>query len=311
MDSQLKGGNNHKLNKKNSTLKVMVAVFFCHVFWGFSFMASRVALDKANMFVLLSHRFLLAFLIMNIFIALKISEINLKGKRIIFLLFLGMAEPFIYFVGEYYGLLHTNTIFSGVMIAMIPIVTTLAASPLLGEKPTLGQLAFSIISVAGVIGIGLMSSDSGVLEFWGVIALIVAVLSASSYTLLGRGISKEFTPFERTYSMMGVGAISFTFISIIVCRGNGADYFKPIEDSTYVVAVLFLALFCSVGSYFLSSYAITHLTVARVTVFANLTTAVSVFAGVVFLHEPFSLMGLLFCAMILIGIYGVQRVAKE
>jgi hypothetical protein len=38
----------------------------------------------------------------------------------------------------------------------------------------------------------------------------------------------------------------------------------------------------------------------------NLTTVVSVFAGTVFLHEPFSLVGLLCCVLILIGIYGIQ-----
>ena len=72
-----------------------------------------------------------------------------------------------------------------------------------------------------------------------------------------------------------------------------------------------MAIGCSVGSYFLNSYALTYMTVARETVFANLTTAVSVFAGAVFLDEHFSLIGLLFCAMILGGIYGVQKSSKE
>jgi multidrug transporter EmrE-like cation transporter len=41
-------------------------------------------------------------------------------------------------------------------------------------------------------------------------------------------------------------------------------------------------------------------------VFANLVTAVSVFAGTVFLHEPFSAVGLICCIMVLAGIFGVQ-----
>ena len=51
------------------------------------------------------------------------------------------------------------------------------------------------------------------------------------------------------------------------------------------------------------------MTVARETVFANLTTAVSVFAGVIFLHEPFTWFGAFCCLIIFIGIYGVQRTA--
>ena len=51
------------------------------------------------------------------------------------------------------------------------------------------------------------------------------------------------------------------------------------------------------------------MTVARETVFANLTTAVSVFAGVIFLHEPFTWFGALCCLVIFVGIYGVQKTA--
>ena len=56
--------------------------------------------------------------------------------------------------------------------------------------------------------------------------------------------------------------------------------------------------------------AIGRLSVARETVFSNLTTAVSVFAGVALLGEPFSWLGLLFVLLILAGIWGVQRTAK-
>ena len=278
-----------------------------HIFWGFSFMASRVALDTTNMFILLSHRFLIAFLVLTILIVLGVAEVNIRGKSLMPLFWLGVMEPVVYFVGEYYGILHSNTIFSGVMIAMIPIVSTLAATVFLKEMPTLAQMIFSIISVGGVIGIGSISSSSGQLEFLGVIALVVAVLSAVIYTLIGRRYSAEYSPFERTYCMMAMGAVVFTIIAVFQCEGNPMNYVIPFNKGGYTASVLFLAILCSVGSYFLNAFTITYLTVARQTVFANLTTAVSVFAGAVLLNEPFTPMGLLFCAMILLGIYGVQK----
>ncbi len=285
----------------------LLATTVGHAFWGFSFMASRTALDRTHMLVLLSHRFLLAFAVMNLLLLARAARISLRGKRLPPLLLLGVAEPVVYFFGEQYGILHSNTIFSGVMIATIPIVSTLAAAPLLRERPTVGQLLFSALSVAGVIGVGHRSSSSGALDWIGVVGLLVAVAAATAYTLLGRGISGEFTPFERTYAMMAMGAVVFTALAFARC--GAAAYVRPLTDAKYLLAIGFLGLCCSVGSYFLSSYAITYMTVARETVFANLTTAVSVFAGAFFLREPFSLVGALFCAMILAGIYGVQRAA--
>ena len=292
---------------KQTRFKTILAAIVSHGAWGFSFLASRKGLDAAPVFVLLSHRFGLSFLVMNLLLLMGMGKVDLRGKALWKPILLGLMEPVVYFFGEQYGILHSNTSFSGVMIAMIPIVSTLAAAPVLGEKPTVGQLLFSLLSIGGVVGLGMMNRNSGQLDWIGVVALIVAVLSAGAYTLIGRGISRAYTPFERTYMMMGVGALSFTPLALIQTQGSLVEYARPLQEPGYLLAVLFLALVCSVACYFLSSYTITYMTVARETVFSNLTTAVSVFAGVIFLHEPFTWFGALCCLVIFVGIYGVQK----
>ena len=289
----------------------ILAAIVCHGFWGVSFLASRVALNTAPVLVLLSHRFLLAFALMSLLRLLLGIDCRFRGKPVLRLLALGMLEPVIYFFGEQYGILHSNTIFSGVMIAMIPIVSTLAAVPVLGEKPSGGQLFFSALSVGGVIGIGLMSSSGGSLDWIGVLGLAVAVLSAVAYTLLNRSLASSFTVFERTYSMMAQGAAVFTLCAVLSLRGDGAAWLRPLGERSYLISMLFLSVCCSVVSFFLSSFTLTRLPVAQATVFSNLTTAVSVFAGAVFLHEPFTALGLVCSVLILLGIYGVQRAARE
>ena len=297
------------MNQDNRTvLKATLASVCCHFCWGLSFLASRTALNEAPVFVLLSHRFLISFFLLHLF-PRQIAGLKEAKGALLPLLALGLAQPAVYFLGEQYGILHSTTGFSGVMIAMIPVVTTLAAAPILKERPTLGQLGFSLLSVAGVIGIGLMTGSSGSLDGIGVAALVTAVIAAAAYTLLARGISKRTAPFARTYAMMAVGATVFTVLALIQCRGDFAAYFRPFRTLPYLLSVGFLSVFCSVLSFFCSNYAIANLPVARETVFANLTTAVSVFAGVLFLQEPFTWFGALCCLVIFVGIYGVQRTA--
>lgn len=294
--------NAHTVSKKNAILAALV----CHSFWGMSFLASRVAMNAAPVMVLLSHRFVLAFLVMSLTRLTPFVSCDLRGKPLLPLLLLGVCEPVVYFFGEQYGILHSSTIFSGVMIALIPIVSTLTAIPILREKPTPRQLFFSALSVGGVIGVGLMTRSSGSLDWIGVAGLLVAVFSATAYTLLSRGVSARYTPFERSYVMMGLAALVFTVCALFSVRADPAAYWQPFADRGYLLALAFLVPCCSVICFFLSCYVLTGLTVAQATVFANLTTAVSVFAGAFFLHEPFSLWGLLFCALILLGIYGVN-----
>ena len=292
-------------------LKALLATVVCHVVWGFSFMFSRTALNKVPVFQLLSHRFLLAFLTMNLVLLTGRFRVNFRKKGVGLLLLLGLMEPVVYFIGEQYGILHSNTIFSGVMIAMIPIAATLAAWPVIREKPTAGQLLFSLLSVGGVIGIGLLSRSTGTLDWIGLAALLVSVVSASAYSLITRSLSGRYTPFERTYVMMGLAAAVFTPLGFVQAGGGLSAYLAPLRDPAYIGALCFLGLLASVVCFFLSGYALTYLTVARESVFSNLTTAVSVFAGAVFLHEPFSWLSLLFCFLILLGIWGVQRTSAR
>ena len=78
---------------KPTAIKTLIAALTAHVFWGFSFFASRTALDTAHVFTLLSHRFLIAFIVMSALILFRVMPLRLKGKRIRYLIFLGIAEP--------------------------------------------------------------------------------------------------------------------------------------------------------------------------------------------------------------------------
>jgi drug/metabolite transporter (DMT)-like permease len=288
-----------------------LATIVAHIFWGFSFMASRTALNTGHVFLVLSHRFVLAFLVLSLLPLTGLVKLDLRGKPVLPLLLLGMTEPVIYFFGEQYGILHSSTIFSGVMVAMIPIVCTVAAAPILGERPTAGQLVFGAVSVAGVVILGLVSRNQGNLDWIGLVALLVAMSSAAAHTLLGRSMSARFTPFERTYTTMALAAAVFTALALIRCRGSAAAWLQPLSERPYLLSILFLGVCCSGVAYFLTSYTITHLPVARASVFTNLTTAVSVFAGAFFLREPLTWVGVVCCAAILVGIYGVQRSARK
>ena len=219
------------MNKTSATIKkAIIAAIVGHSFWGLSFMASRVALNTAPVILLLSHRFLIAFLLMSMLLLTPLGACRFHGKPVLPLIVLGLLEPVIYFFGEQYGILHSSTVFSGVMIALIPIASTLTAIPILGEKPTLKQLFYSVLSVGGVIGIGMLTHSSGSLDWIGVVALLVAVFSAVAYTLLNRGISGRYTPFERTYFMLTIGAVFFTVLALISLHGDLSAYVQPFEE---------------------------------------------------------------------------------
>ena len=100
-------------------------------------------------------------------------------------------------------------------------------------------------------------------------------------------------------------------IALIRTRFDLRAFFAPLAEPKFLLPVLFLSICCSVVSYFLLSYMATYMTVTRSTAYANLTTAVSVVAGALILKESFTWLSAVFCAVILVGIYGVQRFARK
>ena len=296
---------------KNKSRLAILAAFGVYTLWGFSFLASKVAQEHVTPFVLLAYRFDIATALLAIPMIIGRQKISLKGKNIKPLLLLGLMEPCIYFIGEQYGIRYTNSAFSGVMIAVIPIVTLILAAVFLKDRPTRAQWLFSLLSIGGIIVITLSENSGGSINFLGFFCLLIAVVTGSAYSVISRGISDEFSVYERTFVMLLMAAIFYTSLAVIENRSDPGALIRPLGRADFVLAVLYLAVGASVLGYTLFNYAVTNAPMPKVIILCNLTTIISVLAGVVFLKDPFSLISVIAMIAVLVGIWGVQRFDKE
>lgn len=285
--------------------------FIGYFLWGFSFMFSSLAMEETEPFVMLAHRFTLATLLMLALVAAGRERPNFRGKRLGLLLVMGVFEPVLYFIGEAYGILYTTTAFSGVMIATIPLFVLPASALFLKEIPTARQVAWSMLSIGGVIVVALQGSNDGSVTAAGVLFLMLAVVSSVAFTILTRKLSAEFTAFERSFASFAMGTVSFWLLAALQCRQAPEQLVLPLASGRYWLSMLFLAGVASVVCYLLLNQALADAPANRVAIGTNLVTVVSIFAGILFLHESFSWISILASFAILIGIYGVQRSAPK
>lgn len=294
--------------KTKSFYKAMLAAVGVYTLWGFSFLASSVGQRDATPFVLLSYRFDIALLILLVPLVLGKAKLRLRGKNVkMLLLLLGLFEPCIYFIGEQYGLKYTNSAFSGVMIAIIPVVTLIMAAVFLKEKPSMAQWLFSILSIAGIVVITLVENSGGSVSLKGVLLLVVAVLTGAACGVISRGISDEFSVYERTFMIQLMGAVFFTSLAVIEHGGDITALIRPAASLDFMLAALFLAVGASVVGYWLFNYSVANAPMANVISLYNLTTIVSVLAGVFILGDRFSLLSAISMVAVMVGIWGVQK----
>ena len=289
----------------------VVSAFVANAIFGFSFLFTKVALEECSPYVLLSCRFLIALALFVCFIMFGRAKVSLKGKPWKLLLLLGVFQPVLYFMGETYGVLYSTVTFSGVMIALIPIVSLWASALVLRESPTIRQSIFCCVSVLGVILITITGTSSGSNQLRGVFLLLLAVFSDVAFNLLTRKLSVAFTAFERTFVMFLMGFSVFFSMMLVETRGDLQPFLSALSNPVLTAPILYLGIASSVAAFFLINYANTLLPVTRTVVFINVTTLVSIFAGVLILKEQISPLGLVAAGMIILGVWGVQHYAEK
>ena len=296
--------------ENEKTKSALIAAVIANTIWGFSFMATSLALEHTSVPMLLSMRFIASFLIMLLLVISGRASVSMKNKPVGLFLLMGLCEPVIYFLAETYGIKYTNSSFSGLTLSLIPVTTAVISSFVLDEHLSAKKLMWIIVSVAGVALISVNQTGEGTIMAKGIFFLLIAMLAASFFSILSRRVSDSFTSFERTFIMMMMGCLAFTGTAI-VSEGPayGREFAAALSEKQVVVPLLFLSVVCSVTAFFLINYAMTCLEVSRVVVFTNITPVVSVIAGTMLLGEPFSIVYLIGMILILTGLYMVNRIS--
>jgi drug/metabolite transporter (DMT)-like permease len=142
----------------------------------------------------------------------------------------------------------------------------------------------------------------------GAACLVAAYLTGAVYTLLVRRLSREFTAFELTYMMFMVGFVFFTGWAFSQYRGQTLPMLAvALSHGRFVASALYLGVAASVFAYLLANYSIGKLPVARAMIFGNISTVVSVIAGVAFMGDRFGTLQAVAFVLILAGVWGVNR----
>lgn len=294
--------------------KALAAVILGNSIFGFSFLFSKIALDLTLPSVMLACRFLVAFLALNLVVLIgKMAgklEFSLKGKPLKYVLLLALFQPGIYFIAESYGITYTSSAFAGTIISVIPIAGILCDVFIMHAKVSRKQIICSIGSVIGVIitTLGAQNMKSSAL---GVFLLLIAVAAAAMFYVYSKKSGEYFNALERTYVMFAVGSVMYVTFALIECRGNYTGFFMPaITNAAFWGCIVYLSIVSSVLAFLMLNYGNSYVSISEASIFANLTTVISIIAGVLFANEIFTLWQMV-GAIIIVGSVYISSKNKE
>lgn len=275
---------------------------------GFSFMFVKMALTASSPMDTLAHRFTISLAAISAVLLITRRRVQFSWKGLLLVLPLAVFYPVLFFVLQTYGLVYTTSAEAGIIHAAAPIFTMMLAALFLKERSTGLQKLFTLLSVAGVIfmflmkGVRLESASA-----LGIVLVLLSAISSAAYSVLARKLTQQYHVLDITFLMTLIGFVSFNLISIVTHTAEGSlpGYFEPFGSPTFVGAVLYLGIMSSMGSSLLSNYALSKMEASKMSIFNNVATVITLFGGVVFLHEQLAYYHFIGAAMVIAGVIGV------
>lgn len=298
--------------KKDSFLPYLAGIGSAVIF-GFSFLFTKEALQVTRPIYFLAYRFTVAFVFISLLAVTRLIRINLRKTLFKELLPLILVQPLLYFTMEAMGVQRTTSSVAGLMISTIPVFVMILAHIFLGERLRFLQVISIFVALSGVIIVTLSRGGEFGAEFLGIIFLFVSTFSAALYNILSRRASLKARPIEITYFMMFAGFIGFNIIAIIqsLALKELNSYLTSFIHPQILISALYLGTLSSTLAFFLINYTLSRLPASKASVFPYLSTVVTLFAGILIRGESFAITGLFGAALILIGVYGVNRLSVK
>jgi drug/metabolite transporter (DMT)-like permease len=279
------------------------------IFWGFSFIATKVVLREVHPFTLLTLRFGIGGLLL-LLVQLQRNRGFLKtfsSKDWVSIIFLAIVGISGHTLLQAYGLLYTSATNTGWIVAITPIFITIAARLFLGERITARRMIGILVGFCGiflVISKGVFSLS--IFRFGSTFGDILALISAitwTAFTVGGKGLLSRFSPLAAITPIMIVGCLitlPFTWL-----KWEWDILFRL--SLTGWTGILFLGVFCSGLAYLFWYSALEKNDSGVVGIYLYLEPLVTLIGAYFLLKEEIQWITLWGGGMILLGVYLAAR----
>ena len=292
-----------------SKLAIYAAIIFSMIFWSFSFIWTNIALRSFTVITLLESRLLVSIVVMFLFGKFTRQLQMPRREDIKWFLLLAFFEPFLYFIGETYGLKRISPTIASVMIATIPLFAPFSAYFLLKEKVSVPNIVGILVSFAGIVSIVTVGSNQATAtDGVGVLLIALAVLSAIFYATVLKKLAAHYKGITLITAQIIIGFVYFLPLFL----GIEAPHLHEIvwrADS--IACVVLLAVFASSIAFVLFAEAVRRIGVARSNVFCNLLPVLTAIFSALILHEVLPAQQIVGMLVVIAGLFVSQLSRKS
>jgi len=284
----------------SDNIKVYIGLFSAMFFWGLSFVGTKYSLNSLNPVSLVLVRLIISVIFLLI-LGKSLNLLNpiLPQHRKLFI-FLAFLEPFLYFMGETYGLKYVSSTIGSLIISTIPLFVPLGSWLFFKNKIQVKNFIGIILSILGVFLTMLNKNMSFTASFLGIGLVFIAVFSAVAYTLIIKYIAEYYSALS-IITYQNILGIPFFIVTFFITDYHTFSFSN--FNLQLIIVLLLLGIFPSSLSYLFYTYSVKKLGVNKTSVFVNLIPIVTAIGSYIFFNETFTLIKVLGIIIVILGLY--------
>ena len=274
------------------------------VFWGISYVWMKNVYEYyepiTTMFLRLSLSSVMLYVILKI---MRRNEKIAKEDYKSFII-LSIFSPFLFFIGESFGLKYVTATLASVVIATIPVFTPWLGLIMFRERFSIVNLFGFFISFSGVCIMVLDGDFKLTASLAGLAFLFLAVVSALINVVILKRMTMKYSSLTIIKTQNILGALMFLPLFLILDLKD----FLVIRPSTGVYISLFnLAFFASTLAFIFFTSAVRTLGIGRTSIFANMIPVVTAITSYILLKEHIDLSKIIGIAVVISGLVLTQK----
>jgi drug/metabolite transporter (DMT)-like permease len=285
---------------KKAPIPVHFLAVAAAIFWGMSFIWSSVLLRYYEPVTIILFRLILSTLFLSVVCFISGTFLRLRRADLKWFLLSSLCNPFLYFLGETYGLKLTSSIHTAVIIATTPVFSPLAGFLAYRERLRWFNFLGILISFAGITIILMTRGFRLAIPVSGILCLAGAVISALFYSVILKKLTVRYPPVQIIAVQNGIGSIFFLPLFLALDLQNGLSLPATTE---VITSFLCLSILASSLAFVFYTTAIRTLGISKTNIFSNLIPVFTAIFSFVMLGEELTLRKIAGMAVVVAGVY--------
>ena len=284
--------------------RVHLLTLLAMLFWGISFVWSKVVFLTYSPITTIFFRLTISVIFLFLYMIITRQFEKIKQKDLKYLLLSALFNPFLYFLGENFGLQRVSASLASVIIATIPVITPFIVIFFYNEKITRINILGLIISFVGILIIVFSDMQQLQGDFSGILILFIAVFSAIFYTIFVKKLSHSYRAVTIVAYQNLIGVLMFLPLVLLFDLDN-IRHTTPSNET--LVSLLMLGIFASSAAFIFFTGAIKNLGIIKTNLYTNLIPVFTFLFAFAILGEEMTLFKTIGLITVIIGIILSER----